>query len=181
MQKFSEFIPEGIRKLNINVRPGSYKKGWWLDKDVITFFHGTHEKNLEFIEKNGIIAPTDGPTANWVSLALEPFTGHGYASMSGSGGESGFRKAGTKAVHVPDKERITFVIKMPKKTVLAKMADARGNMDKLRNRLSDKEEYDNLVTNGRMADSEYYALTEIRFPKKVSPKYIKGYTYLKGK
>jgi hypothetical protein len=47
--------------------------------------------------------------------------------------------------------------------------------------LSDKEEYDNLVTNGRMADSEYYALTEIRFPKKVSPKYIKGYTYLKGK
>jgi len=181
MKSFNEYLSEAIRKVNVNLKPGSYKKGWWLDKDIITFFHGTHERNLEFIEKNGIVAPTDGPTANWVSLALEPYTGHGYASMSGSGGESGFRKAGTKAVHVPDKERITFIIKMPKKLILAKMAPARGNMAKLRNRLTDKEEYEKLVINGNMTDSEYYALTEIRFPKRVLPKFIKGYTYLRGK
>ena len=126
MKTFNEYLTEKLQRVKLKSNPSTWKKGWWLDKDKIQFFHGTHKRNLEFIEKNGIVAPTEGSTAGWVSLALEPSTGHGYAAMSGSGGETGFRGAGQKAVNVPHGDRITFVIEIPKKEVLSKMAPERG-------------------------------------------------------
>ena len=178
IQTFGQFLIEAkLKEVAINRFP---KIGWWLDNNVITFYHGTHEKNIPFIEKNGIVAPTSGPTANWVSLALEPNTGHGYAAMSGAGGESAFRAAGSKVISVPHEQRVTFIIKLPKKLVVERMAPERGSMDLTKDRLKKKELYEQLTKKG-MSDSEYYALTEIRMPKVIPARYIAGYTYLRGK
>lgn len=146
--------------------------GWWLDQDPITFYHGTHKDRVDDILRSGLRAPVEGPTAGWVSLALEPSTARGYASMHG--GESSFRKAGGKAQHIPMQDRRVLVIQIPKEEVLSKMAAARGNMDNERDKLTNEERYRKWVASGK-TDQEYYALTEIRMPKEVPSKYIKGW------
>ena len=168
MISYKQFLEEGIKKIPFDKNP---KIGWWLDNDPITFYHGTHIDNLEFIIKNGIKAPTEGYTKDWVSLALDPFTGRGYAAMSGVGGETAFRSAGKKVKTTPMNERIVFKIQLPKSLVLKKMAKGRGEMQSTLNRLKDKKEYENWTK----SDVEYYALTEIRMPKKIDTKFIKGY------
>lgn len=175
MIRFRQWLAEA-KAISISRFP---KIGWWLDNDPVTFYHGTHEKNLPFILKHGIVAPTTGATAHWVSLAIEPNTGHGYASMSGAGGESSFRSSGANVVSVPHNERITFIIEMKQSDFLKKMAPERGAMQSTKNRLTDKAEYTKLVTNGRMSEAEYYATTEIRYPNSIPVKYIKGYSYLR--
>jgi hypothetical protein len=181
--RIAELLIETAGELSV---PRFPKIGWWLDHDPVTFYHGTHERNLESILKSGIAAPKEGYTAGWVSLALEPNTAHGYASMSGLGGETQFRmktfrSAGTKAAHVPNEERVTFVIKIPQNDFMKKMAPMRGAMTDIAKRLTDKDEYQKLVVDGGMSDAEYYARTEIRYPDLIPPKFIVGYTYLKGK
>jgi hypothetical protein len=172
MKSFSEFLVEGkIKKKPFNKNP---KIGWWLDNNPIRFYHGTHIRNIEFVEENGLLAPTTGDTAGWISLALEPNTAHGYASMSGAGGETAFkdfRAAGTKSEVTDKKERVVFIIELPQKLVLSKMAKERGAMQGTKTKLINKEEYDSF--DGQ--DQLYYALTEIRMPDKIDPKYIKGY------
>ncbi len=143
--------------------------GWWLDSDPVTFYHGTHKDNLKSILKKGIDAPSSGPTKNWVSLAIEPFTAFGYASMSG--GETSFRSAGSKAIHVPSEDRIVIVLKIPQKDFLPKMAEMRGQVKSYKEKLTNKD----LYLNSGLSDSEYYAITEIRLPKHVNKKYIKGW------
>ena len=174
--RFLTYLNEAAKKVTMSRFP---KIGWWLDHDPVTFYHGTHEKHVKSIIKTGLRAPSEGSTAGWVSLAIEPNTGHGYAAMSGEGGESGFRNAGKKAVNVPHSERATLIIQIPQSDFMKKMAAERGAMQSTKNRLKDKEEYDRLVTNGRMSDVEYYALTEIRYPLIVPAKYIKAYAYLR--
>ena len=173
MVAIKDLLSEGLPK--VRMAASTFKKGWWLDKDVITFYHGTHKNNLAFIEKNGIVAPKTGSTAGWVSLALDPYTAHGYASMSGSGGETKFRAVNAKPVNVPHSDRITFVVRIPKNEVLAKMAPERGAMQSTLNRLKDENEYNQLVRSGKMNDEEYYRLTEIRWPHVVPVSYIIGY------
>ncbi len=169
MKNFRNFLLEKkIKKVPFNKNP---KIGWWLDSDPITFYHGTHIDNLEFISKNGIVAPKEGSTKDWVSLALEPFTGRGYAAMSGVGGETAFRSAGKKVKSTPIKDRIVFVIELPKKLVLSKMAPERGAVQSTKRKLTDKDLYNSWTK----TDQEYYQLTEIRMPKVVAPKFIKGY------
>jgi len=172
MISFKEYLSEAIKKIPSNFNP---KIGWWLDSDPVTFYHGTHINNLEFIQKNGIVAPTEGSTAGWVSLALDPMTSRAYASMSGMGGETAFRSAGKKVkANTPMNERIVFVIQMKQKDFLKKMAPARGNMDTQRKKLIDKDLYEKHIANGG-SDLDYYMLTEIRMPKKIDTKFIKGY------
>jgi len=179
MISFIEYLSEAIKKIPSNFNP---KIGWWLDSDPVTFYHGTHINNLEFIQKNGIVAPTEGPTAGWVSLALDPMTSRAYASMSVMGGESktlektksSFRSAGKKSKNTPMNERLVFVIQMKQKDFLKKMGAARGNMDTQRKKLIDKDLYEKHIENGG-SDLDYYMLTEIRMPKKIDPKFIKGY------
>jgi len=149
--------------------------GWWLDQaPTTTFYHGTHSRNLEGIMENGIYAPTSDPTANWVSLALELNTAHGYASMSGAGGESEFRSAGAKTSTTSHAERTVFVLELPQSYFLTSMAPARGNMDDTRDKLTNRSRYDEWVKSGK-TDQEYYQLTEIRIAKHVPAKYIVGY------
>lgn len=137
--------------------------GWWLDNDPITFYHGTHIDNLESIKKNGIISD------DYISLALEPYTAHGYAAMMG--GEKSFTQAGKKAKTVPPEERVVLVIKIPKDVVLKNMAPERGAMQSTKGKLTDKSLYD--IHKGN--DHQYYQLTEIRMPKKIDSRYIVGW------
>lgn len=155
--------------------------GWWLENDPVTFYHGTHQDNLEGILKGGIYAPRSGPTAGWVSLALEPNTAFGYASMKG--GESkfradaaqGFRGAGTTAQHVPANERIVFVLRIPHSYFKSKMAAQRGNVDHYRDKLTNQEAYTTWKSKGGQ-DQEYYAMAEIRIPEMVPANFIVGVT-----
>ncbi len=167
--KIKDLILEKNTQVAWNNNP---KIGWWLDNNPVRFYHGTNIKNLEGILDEGIYAPSSGPTSGWVSLALEPNTAFGYASMSG--GESSFRAAGAKAHHVPAKERVVLILEIPQNYFLSKMAPARGNMDTQRNKLKDRELYDAWARSGK-TDQEYYQLTEIRLPDFVPSSFIVGY------
>ena len=165
------------QQLTSNWRP---KIGWWLDNDPVTFYHGTHKSRLDGILEKGLMAPEYGPTAGWVSLALEPNTALGYASMGG--GESNFRAAGHKAKHVPVEERVCLVLHVPQSHFLAKMGGLRGNLEQQKKRLSNRSEYENWVQekskNGNynvIFDQEYYAACEIRLPKFVPAEFIVGW------
>lgn len=148
---------------------GSPKVGWWRDRDPVRFYHGTQLKNVDQVLKEGLRAPTEGPTAGWVSLALDPNTAQGYASM---GGESGFRAAGAKAAHVPQEQRAVLVVDLPRAWMEAHMnREMRGNIDWTRDRLVDRGLYERW----RRSDSEYYQLTEIRVPVIVPPRFLRGY------
>lgn len=153
---------------------GNPEIGWWLDNDPVTFYHGTHIRNKDGILKDGIFAPESGPTAGYVSLALEPNTSFAYASMSGTGGESGFRAAGGKATSTPPRERIVFVLEIPQSYFKSRMAAARGAMDNERTKLINKSRYEAWLKQNK-TDQEYYQITEIRLPKHVPAKYIVGY------
>jgi hypothetical protein len=170
-----------VQKLLEAINQWHPKIGWWLDNDPVTFYHGTHESRLEGILKDGLHAPETGPTAGWVSLALEPNTALGYASMSG--GEASFRAAGGKAKHVPIDERVCLVLQISQSYFRPKMAGMRGNLQQQRDRLTNKEMYESWVKeksakfNGEykdIFDQEYYAACEIRLPKIVPAQFIKS-------
>lgn len=169
MKSFNQFLTEEENKKPEYKWNGNPKIGWWEDRSNLIMYHGTHIKNLEGILEKGIFAPSSGPTANWVSMALEPNTSHGYASM---GGESAFRAAGAKAQHIPDNERVVLVCKFPVSWIKQHMEkNFRGNVDSTRDKLTNKENY----KNWKGSDQEYYALTEIRFPKHIDSEFIIGY------
>jgi hypothetical protein len=148
---------------------GNPKIGWWSDRKTLLMYHGTNIKNLTGILETGIYAPKAGPTANWVSMAFEPNTSHGYASM---GGESGFRAAGAKAASVPDNERVVFVCQFPMNYILKNMESTySGNFDYTRARLIDKNNY----VKWTKSDQEYYSLAELRFPRHIPEQYVLGY------
>ena len=167
MKNFKSFLVESkIKKVPFQRAP---KIGWWKDNKVLTLYHGTHIRNIEYVEKNGLISPKEGYTAGIVSLALEPNTSWGYASMSSTGGESSFRTAGTKVKNTPQKERVVFVIEMPIDYVLKNILPI--NYDSSKDKLTDKSLYEKWTKE----DQLYYALTELKFKIPVEPKYIKKY------
>lgn len=147
------------------------KIGWWRDGSHVTLYHGTHDRNVDGIKKHGLRAPKHGPTAGNISMALEPHTAHGYASMTG--GESAFRAAGASAEHVPHEKRSVMVYRVPHKWI-EKHANPhmRGNTDDVRDNLTSREKYEKHVASGRV-DHEHYAKTELRF-KSVPNRFLVG-------
>lgn len=177
INSFKQFLTEKIRKIPFVRLP---KIGWWLDGEKITCYHGTHIRNIEWIEKNGLVPPEQGYTAGVVSLALEPNTSWGYASMSAMGGESGrgikadkgskgFRDAGAGAKSTPQEERVVFVLEFPKKYLMSKILPI--NYTSSDKKLNNRSEYDKW----ERTDQEYYAITELKFKGTVPAKYIKSY------
>lgn len=146
--------------------------GWWRDNDEQILYHGTHERNIPHIIENGLTGPETGYTAGLVSLTHDPNTAFGYASMSGSGGERNFRGVNAKPSHTPPIERVVFILVIPTDLVLETMAPMRGAMKKIARRLTTEEEY----REWDGSDQEYYALTEVRLPSPVAPKWIVGYS-----
>lgn len=153
------------------------KIGWWKDHDHVTLYHGTHEKNVDSIAKHGLHAPSHGPTAGNISMALEPHTAHGYASMTG--GESAFRAAGAQAQHVPHEHRAVMVYKVPRHFI-EKHANPhlRGNTEDVKDHLTNREKYEKHAASGK-TDHEHYAKTELRFSHMPS-EYLVGHMKKKG-
>jgi len=170
MKSFLQFIAE-TKKLSWITNP---KIGWWKDTVPLIMYHGTHISNVESISSTGLFAPTTGPTADWVSLAFDPNTAFGYASMSG--GEAAFRAAGAKPKFTKPEDRAVLVLKFKNgfKDLVKLHYDDKlgGNLSKQREHLLSKEIYDQFDG----PDQQYYQLSEIRIPKKLDKKYIIGYT-----
>lgn len=141
------------------------KIGWWRDNDPIRLYHGTHISRIRDIAASGLVSST-----GWVSLAVDPYTARGYASMTG--GESEFRKAGKRARHAPMEERAVLVIEAPLGWLLENYDPSMGgNIGTARARMTDKSLYDDYDG----SDYSYYALTELRVRDEVPPEYIVGY------
>ena len=172
--KLFELLTEKTKVIPWNGNPNI---GWWEDSKPLIMYHGTYKDNVEGIMKSELRAPSEGPTAGWISLALEPNTAYGYASMRG--GESAFRAAGASAMHVQGKDRAVLVMKFPNgKSDLEHLGldkRLRGNTTKTEH-LTNKELYEKWAEQGKQ-DQEYYALTELRIPEKLSTKYIVGVMY----
>lgn len=175
MKKFSNYLKESksLTKLPWVANP---KIGWWLDSDPVTFYHGTHIRNIDYITQHGLTAPKEGSTAGWVSLAIEPNTAFGYAAMSGAGGETSFRNVGQKAVNTPANERAVFILRIPQSYFIPKMAPMRGAVTDYKEKLINKEAYERYPG----TDAEWYLLTEIRLPHVVPPQFIIGYSQKKS-
>lgn len=165
---FKKFLSE-----NKKVQWDGYPEiGWWEDNDPLILYHGTHKNNLKSVLENGL--DRKDPDTGMISLAFEPNTALGYASMYG--GEAGFRKSGSKAAHVPVEDRIVFKFEIPR-SWLDKYYDANlsGNMSKEKNRLTDKLEYMKWLEKDTDNDQGYYQLAELRVKEKVPTKFIVGY------
>lgn len=179
MKSFASFVAEeeshGLQQLPWDKNP---KIGWWKDGDHLHMYHGTHVSRLGEIARHGIRAPEKGPTAGSVSLTHDPHTAHGYASMHG--GESNFRSAGAQAQHVPHEDRAVLHLKIPRKWAEKNMnPHLRGNIDSVRDNLTNRAKYEAHALAGR-PDHEHYATTELRFKDRVPPKFIQGYSKRNG-
>ncbi len=163
MLTFTQFITEKA-ELPWDKDP---KIGWWKDHEHVTLYHGTHASRVDSIKKHGLKAAKGG-----ISMALEPHTAHGYASMHG--GEANFRSAGEKAHHVPHHERAVMVYKVPKHYV-EKHADKHlsGNTDEVKDHLTNRDKYLAHKKAGK-SDHEHYAKTELRFSH-VPNEYLVGH------
>jgi hypothetical protein len=112
-----------------------------------------------------------------ISTTPDPNTAHGYAAMSGTGGETQFRKLHNKATNTPHEERAVVKMKIPKAWA-DKHVDPqlRGNLGVTRDRMLNKSHYDNWKKeNPEKSDSEYYTGSEVRFSKPIPAKFIVGH------
>lgn len=116
------------------------------------------------------------PKTGMISVTHDPHTAHGYASMSGAGGERNFRKTGAKAVHTPHEDRVVLKIHLPKDHPID--GHLRGNVGDKHDNLKSKEKYEKHKQSGK-ADHEYYQTTELRTSKEIDPKHIVGYMHKK--
>lgn len=160
--------------------------GWWKDKadkeGYHTVYHGTHKRNLPTILKNGLTHKD--PRTGMISVTHDPHTAHGYAAMSGSGGESNFRKAGAKAVNTPHEDRVVLKMRLPKDFVDKHMDHQfHGNPNhQNRNKMADKAHYDDWKKkNPDRPDHEYYQVSELRLNHHIKPEHIEGYMFKKKK
>lgn len=155
--------------------------GWWNDsqRTHIDLYHGTHRKNLDAIRKNGISVPD--PRTGMISTTPDPNTAHAYAAMSSGErrGEHSFRKAGTKAVTTPEKDRVVLKFRVPMEWARKHVdPNLRGNIGSAEGKLQDKAKYDEWkAKNPKSPDSEYYSTSELRFSKPIPPTFFAGHSF----
>lgn len=147
---------------------GNPDHGWWEDNEHQLLFHGTHERNLPSITREGIHPSVKG---GWVSVTHDPHTAHGYASMSG--GEATFMKSG-RPEHVPSENRVVLVTRIPTEWIRSRMdRRLRGNTENVVDNLRDRSRYEANRQAG-LPDWKHYELTELRVPH-VPRQFITGY------
>ncbi len=158
--------------------------GWHQDGEYMIVYHGTHERNVGSMMKHGLNRPD--PKTGMISVTHDPFTAHAYASMSGSGGEANFRKAGASATTTPHHERAVIKMKIPMKWAKEHMdhnmsgnigaEDKDNDLKDARTRMTSKAEHDRWKkANPNKPGRVYYSGTEVRFKKAVPPEFIEGY------
>jgi len=153
--------------------------GFWRDQGDsdghYTLYHGTHKRNVPSMMKSGIDRPD--PTTGMISTTPDPHTAHGYAAMSGSGGETQFRKLGNSPVNTPHEDRAVLKLRIPKAWADKHIdPDLRGNLGSTRERMLDKKHYlDWKAANPNKSDAEFYTGSEVRFSKAIPPEFIVGH------
>jgi hypothetical protein len=162
--------------LNENIKNIPFEKnpsiGWWEDQDKLTVYHGTHDRNVENILKTGLNKPD--PKTGMISVTSDPYTAHGYAAMSGAGGEAEFRKAGGRPVNVPHEDRAVIKMIIPIQWLKANMdTNLSGNIGIAKDHLSSKDKYEDWKKKGK-SDFLYYQLSEFRIKKPIPTKFIVG-------
>lgn len=179
VQSFKSFLAESTKEVPFDKNP---HVGWWKDKaekdGYHTVYHGTHKKNLDSILKHGL--NHRDPRTGMISVTHDPHTAHGYAAMSGSGGERNFRKAGAKAVHTPHEDRVVLKMHIPKEFVDKHMDHEFHGNPKHGNRtkMADKSHYDSWKkSNPDKPDHEFYQVSELRLNKEIPHHYIVGYSH----
>lgn len=167
MKSFLEFMSEDVshREVPFHKDP---KIGWWKDGDHVTLYHGTHIDNVKSIMKHGLKAGSK--PGSKISMALDPHTAHGYASMHG--GEARFKHDGKRAETTPHEKRAVLVYKVPRHYVDAHHDKGlTGNVD--RSKLTNKAKYDAHKRSGG-DDSSHYTASELQFHH-VPYEYLQGY------
>ncbi len=151
------------------------RRGWWREGDHYILYHGTHDRNIPAMMKSGINKPD--PSTGMYSTTPDPHTAHGYAAMSGGGGEYHFRGVSANAVSTPHSERSVLKLKVPADWAERNMdPNLRGNMGDARRRILSKSEYMKWsASNPEKSDSEYYMATEVRFKQPIPPEFIVGH------
>lgn len=152
--------------------------GFWNDptRDYVDVYHGTHERNIKSIEQNGLNRPD--PKTGMISVTMDPNTAHGYAAMSGSGGEANFRRAGAKPVNTPHEERAVLKFRIPRTWLNDNMdTNLRGNIGDALDRMQSKERYDEWRKNNPVSDHGYYSTTELRLDKPIPKEFYMGHSY----
>jgi hypothetical protein len=165
-------IVELLESLNLIPFERNPSIGWWEDQAQVTVYHGTHDKNVDNILQNGLTRAD--PQTGMISVTSDPNTAHGYAAMSGAGGEAAFRKAGARPVHVPHEDRSVIKFKLPIQWLKQNMDTTfSGNIGTAKTHLTSKDEYVKWKQQGK-SDSEYYQTSEFRVNKPIPPSFIAG-------
>jgi len=148
--------------------------GFWGDADFVVGYHGTHERNVPAMLEQGINRPD--PKTGMISITLDPNTAHGYAAMSGTGGEARFRAANGRAANTPHEERAIFKLKIPMAWIKQHMdPNLRGNLGIVKDRMANKDLYTQWrKENPTHPDHTYYQLSEIRVDAAIPPQFIVG-------
>lgn len=185
MLSFSRFIAEATsvseKKLPFDKKADP---GWHQDGDHMIVYHGTHERNIPNMMKDGLNRPD--PKTGMISVTHDPNTAHAYAAMSGHGGEAGFRQAGQKVTTTPHNERAVVKMKIPMSWAKEHMdhnmsgnigADDKSNdLKDARVRMTNKSEHERWrKANPGKPGHVYYSGTEIRFKKSVPPEFMVGH------
>lgn len=177
--KFSDFLLVESKELPYDKH---VSVGWWRDKakkdGYHTVYHGTHKKNLESILKNGLTHKD--PKTGMISVTHDPNTAHGYAAMSGAGGERNFRKAGAKVVNTPHEDRVVLKMHIPNEFMEKHMDHEFHGNEKHKNRtkMHDREHYDNWKKeNPGKPDNEFYQVSELRLNKEIPAHHIVGFMH----
>lgn len=153
--------------------------GWWKERKHLDLYHGTHERNVPHIEKDGISVPD--PRTGMVSMTLDPHTAHGYAAMSSGErrGEHSFRLAGAKAVTTPHENRAVTKFRVPMDWAEKHLdPDLRGNIGSASGKLTDKSAYEKWrKANPNASDHSYYETTELRFSSPIPKEFYVGHSH----
>lgn len=171
MKSFLQFIAEE-HKLPKLPFPKRLPLKWWNHGTHIDLYHGTHERNLERISREGI--RNKDPVTGMVSTTPDPHTAHGYAAMSGAGGEAGFRRANgrVKASNTPEEHRAVVHLRIPREWHERHVCKSLGgNIGDAHKRMTDPKTLERSKHH-----SEHYATTEVRYDKEIPPEFIVGYS-----
>lgn len=167
--RITDILTESIASLPFDTNP---KIGYWEDKKYVDVYHGTHDQNVPDILKNGI--NRFDPQTGMISVTLDPYTAHGYAAMSGAGGEAKFRAAQARPVYVPEKDRSVIKIRLPIEWLKSNMdRNFSGNIGTAFKHITSRDEYEKWKKDNR-PDYQYYQLSEFRLKKPIAPEFILG-------
>jgi hypothetical protein len=169
-----------LRDTNMGLKSIPWEKttnhGWWDDddKDHVDVYHGTHDRNIPSIARNGV--SHKDAKSGMISVTMDMNTAHGYAAMSGSGGERNFRSDPKAAQSTPDEDRSVVKMRIPKTWMNANMdRDVASYNPGYKDKISKKSSYDNWKQdNPGKSDHEHYALTEFRVKNAIPKKFIVG-------